>query len=245
VTVDGLLRLRHTWDTLGRANPMWAVCTRKGRDHHWDAEAFFASGLVEIERAMAYLDEHAPDVARGAVLDFGCGIGRVTQALAAHFAEAIGVDIAPSMVEAARRFDANGACSFVANDRTDLASLADVSIDLVFSTMVFQHMTPALTAGYLQEFRRILRPSGALLFTMTTVPASTWRGRAWRVVPRRIMNAYKRWHDGYGAAMEMHGVPEVAMRALLTGLGFSVVASQPSPVAAPDWLATEYLARPC
>jgi hypothetical protein len=44
--------------------------------------------------------------------------------------------------------------------------------------------------------------------------------------------------------MEMHGIPEADMGALLSSIGFEVVATQASPVARPDWLATEYLARP-
>jgi SAM-dependent methyltransferase len=243
VSVGDLPRLADTWNRLGRANPMWAVCSRKG-DRHWDPDAFFASGVSEGDRAMAYLDRWCPNLARGAVLDFGCGVGRVTQALRSHFADAVGVDVAASMVETARRFDVDGACTFRDNDRTDLTGFADGAFDLIFSTMVFQHMTPALTAGYLREFRRVVRPAGALLFTMTTGPAPTWRGRVWRLLPRPLMNAYKQWHDGYGAAMEMHGIPEADMGALLSSLGFQVVATQASPVARPDWLATEYLARP-
>jgi ubiquinone/menaquinone biosynthesis C-methylase UbiE len=243
MTVADLHRLRRTWDKLGRANPMWAVCTRTD-DRHRDAEHFFASGVAEAERVMTRLDALAPGLERGAVLDFGCGVGRVTQALRTYFAEAVGVDVAPSMVEAAQCFDVSGTCTFVVNDGPDLARRADASFDLVFSTMVFQHMAPALTAGYLREFQRVLRPSGALLFTMTTQPSATWRGRLWRVVPRPVMNAYKRWHDGYGAAMEMHGIPEDEMSALLAAAGFAVIARHPSPVALPDWHATEYLARP-
>src|ERR1700682_912533 len=36
-------------------------------------------------------------------LDFGCGVGRLTQGPASYFASVRGVDIAPSMIELAKR----------------------------------------------------------------------------------------------------------------------------------------------
>lgn len=40
---------------------------------------------------------------RGVALDFGCGVGRLTRALAAFFDRATGVDISSSMIEEAKK----------------------------------------------------------------------------------------------------------------------------------------------
>jgi SAM-dependent methyltransferase len=235
--------LQRQWDKLGRTNPKWAVCTTK-RDRQWDDDEFFATGTREVDALMAYLDEQVPGLRREDALDFGCGVGRLTRALAAHFGHALGIDVAPSMVAEARRLDRADRCTFVVNDTPDLRNLADGTVDLVYCTMVFQHMARALTAAYLGEFRRVLRDGGAAVFTMTTEPARTWRGRGWRWIPRPIIHAYKRRHDGAGAVMEMHGIGMAGMTTILAGHGFAVEDVRASDVGAPDWLAFRYLARP-
>lgn len=239
---DRLSGLRREWDQLGRTNPKWAVCTTK-RDRQWGDAEFFATGVAEIDALVDYLDDRAPGLRRDDALDFGCGVGRLTRALASHFTRAVGVDVAPSMVAEARQSDAGGRCTFVVNDSPDLRQFADASFDLVYSTMVFQHMDPALTSAYLGEFRRVLRDDGAAVFTMTSEPAQTWRGRGWRWLPTPVIHAYKRWHDG-GAVMEMHGIGIDEMTEMLVDHGFRVADVQPSDVGAPDWVAFRYLARP-
>jgi len=235
--------LQRQWDRLARTNPKWAVCTAQ-RDPRWTDEEFFATGVREIDALMAYLGDHVPGLRRDDALDFGCGIGRLTRVLANHFAHATGVDVAPSMVAEARRLDPDRRCAFVVNDTPDLRGFADDSVDLVYSTMVFQHMAPALTTAYLGEFRRVLRDAGAVVFTMTSAPGRTWRGRAWRWLPKPMIHAYKRWHDGAGAAMEMHGIGVAEMTRMLAGEGFSVEDVQPSDIGEPDWHVFRYLARP-
>src|SRR6266545_7809449 len=87
--------LQTTWHTQGRVDPLWAILSdpaKKGR--RWDAEEFFATGVREVERLMSYL-RGLPGAALGrrAALDFGCGVGRLTQPLAEHFTEVVGVDL--------------------------------------------------------------------------------------------------------------------------------------------------------
>lgn len=48
------------------------------------------------------------DCPRKHALDFGCGVGRLTQALAAHFDEVTGVDISPSMIKLAKKYSRHG-----------------------------------------------------------------------------------------------------------------------------------------
>ena len=60
----------------------------------WDAKDFFQTGVTEIDRVMEYAATLPVSFARHRALDFGCGIGRLTQALASHFSEVHGVDIA-------------------------------------------------------------------------------------------------------------------------------------------------------
>jgi SAM-dependent methyltransferase len=96
---------RH-WDAFGRTDPLWAIMTRPDKRHgRWKSAEFFASGEEEIERVMCSIAARAFPLRRGRALDFGCGVGRLTQALNRYFDECDGVDIAPSMIELARKFD--------------------------------------------------------------------------------------------------------------------------------------------
>ena len=93
-------QLQWHWDEWGRRDPIWAILSDHG-DRTLDE--FFARGRREIDERLAHLASIGADPPRGRALDFGCGAGRLTQALCEHFAECDGVDIAPSMIELAQR----------------------------------------------------------------------------------------------------------------------------------------------
>src|SRR6478752_3723124 len=119
-TVSGMSELEslgRTWDSLGHSNPMWAILTTP-ESQHWDPEEFFRTGEREVAAEFAYLESLDVELVRGRALDFGCGLGRLTQPLADRFDEAVGVDIAASMIEGARTANKRGSrCQFVLNER--------------------------------------------------------------------------------------------------------------------------------
>lgn len=161
-----LNELQRNWDELGKEDPLWAILThpeRKGGK--WDTEEFFESGREEIETVMGKAGELGFPVRRDAALDFGCGVGRLTQALCEWFGQCRGVDIAPSMIEQARRYNRHGdKCEYVLNPNEDLRVFADNSFDLVYSNIVLQHMQPKYSGSYIREFLRVLRPGGLVVF---------------------------------------------------------------------------------
>src|ERR1035441_10012066 len=75
------------------------------------------------------------------VLDFGCGVGRVTRALAGIFGEVHGVDISGEMVKLAQAqlSDLPNARVHQTSGR-DLDVLGDLMFDFAFSFSVFQHV---------------------------------------------------------------------------------------------------------
>ncbi|MGE0060291.1 MAG: class I SAM-dependent methyltransferase, partial [Dehalococcoidia bacterium] len=119
MTTKGLGGTDSTWEKLAQNDPLWAILSDPAkRGGGWKVDEFFATGDREIAELMTYLDRVAPDIGRDRALDFGCGIGRVTRPLAAHFARVTGMDISPSMVEAAREYAAKapahgGECEYV------------------------------------------------------------------------------------------------------------------------------------
>src|SRR4051812_20484179 len=129
---------------------------------------------------LAHAEKVGAQVRFGRALDFGCGIGRVTQALAKNFAAVDGVDIAPSMIAKARTLNREpDRCRYLLNERTDLAVCDPARYDFVYSRLVLQHMQPKYAVRYIREFFRLLDPGGVALFQ---VPARHREGKATPII---------------------------------------------------------------
>lgn len=157
------------WEDWAQADPLWAILSdpsRKGG--RWELPEFFASGEREVDIVLGQVQERGMDLPRGRCLDFGCGVGRLTQALAEKFERSDGVDISETMVDLARQHNQFGdRCQYHVNLVPDLALFDDASFDFVFSTIVLQHNPPDAAEHYITEFVRILAPGGIAVFDMT------------------------------------------------------------------------------
>jgi SAM-dependent methyltransferase len=242
---DGLnlRRLQRNWDQFGRTDPYWAILTLPGREQNrWDLDEFFASGRKEIEALMEYVLRIAPDLARGRVLDFGCGVGRLTRPLAEHFEDAVGVDIAPSMIERAREFAReNSRCRFVLNERDDLRGFPSSHFDLVYSTITLQHMEPRYSLRYIREFVRILRPGGLVIFELTS--RSVREPGPLRLAIGKAIGAILQTLPGAPPRMEMYCVPPAEVRSALESHGAQILDVLPDASAGPDYEGFRYCAR--
>ena len=98
--------IQKNWTALGEDDPMWAILTdpeKKGNS--WTPEDFFATGKREVEEVFARLQQTGVSPQTGCALDFGCGLGRLSQALATRFDFVDGVDISSSMIRQANEFN--------------------------------------------------------------------------------------------------------------------------------------------
>jgi SAM-dependent methyltransferase len=171
--VTDLEALGAEWDTLGGQDPLWAVLTNAGKEGgRWKVKELFATGADHIDEVLDRVAGLGLRLDRRQALDFGCGVGRLTQALAQRFEQAVGVDIAPSMVWRAERFNRYPhRCRYVLNTSADLACLDDSSFDFVCSYLTLQHIPPNFARRYLEEFARVLAPGGVMAFQCTSRPA--------------------------------------------------------------------------
>ncbi|MCC5024897.1 MAG: class I SAM-dependent methyltransferase [Candidatus Synoicihabitans palmerolidicus] len=209
-----MMRLWHTktvWEKLARQDPFWAVLidpTKTG--HRWQVDEFFATGRTAVDNDIDYLVHQLPALRKDAVLDFGCGVGRLSQALATHCAQVTGLDVAASMLEQARLHNQHGKrVTYVHNSARNLSRFPDAQCDMVYSVITLQHIPASLIRGYLREFMRICRPGEAVFFQLSSeAPVEPWRfswypPTAWMRIKRLFREA-----TGIQAKMSMHAIPK-------------------------------------
>jgi SAM-dependent methyltransferase len=152
---------RH-WEQWGAQDPYFAVVTK--REFHADVlesnkARFFASGQIDIDLALGYVEKLYGQIPRGRALDFGCGVGRLVVSLARHFGEVVGVDVSDSMLaEAERNCAALPNVAFVKSD--DALSHVHGAFDLVHSYIVLQHIPTQRGLRLTDRLLRAVRPGG-------------------------------------------------------------------------------------
>jgi ubiquinone/menaquinone biosynthesis C-methylase UbiE len=216
--VTSLNKLKNAWEGLAGHDALSAILTDDSKaGGKWDIAEFMATGDAEIETVLNHLSAigHPPDC-NGAALDFGCGVGRLTQALARRFASCVGVDISRQMIDRAESLNQDPHCRYVANSSAQLP-FEDASFAFLYSNIVLQHVPRALAKNYLREFVRVLAPDGVLVFgvqdSFAAPDLSSRMMRARHVLHfrSRIRVALKR---GPGD-MQMHCLPEHIVRRAL------------------------------
>jgi ubiquinone/menaquinone biosynthesis C-methylase UbiE len=161
-----LKRLQENWDRFGTTDPLWSILTDpRKKGNKWSVDEFFESGRKEIDSVMHYIESLKITLHREKALDFGCGAGRLTQALATFFNEVYGVDIAKSMIDLAKKYNCHAErCKYILNEEKNLQLFENNGFDFIYSNIVLQHMTPKYSKAYIKEFIRILKPDGLLVF---------------------------------------------------------------------------------
>ncbi len=241
VDVDGpLADVARRWTALGASDPMWAALTDAGRGGRWDAGEFLGTGRVEIDAVLDLLRRRGCGPVLGTALDFGCGPGRLTAALAAcGFERVIGVDVSPTMLEKAREVlpaELADRCEFVLNTATDLSVVPTDTVDLVYTCRVLQHMPPPLFRGYLREFMRIVRPGGLAVFQVPAGPAPGVAGAPIRFLPAPVLT---RLREG----MQMHSASPAEVSRLIADAGGVTVAIEEDRSAGPRWSSYLYVTQ--
>src|SRR6266545_4390324 len=135
-------RSARLWERNAEIDPLWAILALPGKEGRaWDPDEFFATGERDVAELFRDLDERGVHPHPRRALDFGCGVGRLTRALASRFEQVDGVDVSPTMVAAARRYGgASERVRFHVGATPDLRSFASGSFDLVLSILVLQHI---------------------------------------------------------------------------------------------------------
>jgi len=220
-------RFGRTWDQLGRKNALGAILTVDGKVADWNIGEFLATGKIDVGRFLPNLERLSPRTPRTRLLDFGCGVGRVTRVFSKYFDQVVGVDVAPSMIEWAQSLHADCThCTFVLNRAPNLRVFESDSFSVVYSRIVLQHIRPSIVEGYIPELIRVLQPGGVLMFQLPEVMSVDSRrlfedapvlgNPLKRRLPKPVVLAWRRLKYSFlttssGPQIEMFGInrPEV------------------------------------
>ncbi len=155
------LDMKGDWNRRARENAEFYIATSVDEGE----ESFVESGRRDVGLFFDGLE--ALLTPQRTVVDVGCGIGRMDQHVAPRVGKLIGIDVAEEMVARARaRLAEVPNVEYLAGDGWTLQPLADDSIDLVFSHIVFQHTPRKVTRSYFDDIARVLRPGGDFVYQM-------------------------------------------------------------------------------
>lgn len=236
--------VQKNWEGFARTDPLWSILSdEEKRNNRWDVDAFFATGREEIASVVAEMEKLGLHPARRRALDFGCGVGRLTQALAASFDEVIGVDISPTMVEKAREYDKTGKCRFIVNTSPAIPAVSPGTIDLVYSRIVLQHNEVPAIEQYLGTLARLVSRRGVLAFQLPSERSSVIKRVLHRILPRWLIELRQRvWWRG-GPRMLMNGIPRDRVVQLVQAAGLTLVEAIPDGSAGAGWNSFRYYFR--
>ena len=145
-----LKHVQTSWEILGREKPHWSVLTQTAylpQNIDTNINQFYETGdggIAILNQAVSRANRKLPKF--GSCFELGCGVGRVTFALARHFRHVTGVDISYPHLSLAKSYRQNNQIGNV--DLVLMDSLGTLetlpSFDFFYSTIVLQHNPPPL-----------------------------------------------------------------------------------------------------
>jgi SAM-dependent methyltransferase len=178
------------WSIYGDTEPYFGVLTDDQflRDR-MDGEAsrqFFASGVADVEWIESILaTDLGLSLTGRRLLDFGCGVGRLSFALAATAKHVTGADVSPGMIaEARKNLEERQLDNVTFVELRDGLQHVAGPFDGVVSHIVFQHIPPRAGAALTRELVERLEWNGVgalhFLYEIDLSGAEMFRYRLYR-----------------------------------------------------------------
>jgi SAM-dependent methyltransferase len=173
-------RVQMAWTEMGKTRPHHSVLS--GRDYlpqninERSLARFWASGSNEAATIAAILKRHGfHEPGSKTSVEYGCGLGRVSFALANVFRKVRGYDISPTHIAQAQRRASDTRADNIEFHLCSCDVLSEgalVPCDFFYSRIVFQHNPPPLIRLLITRSLESLRPDGIAIFQVPTYGAT-------------------------------------------------------------------------
>jgi SAM-dependent methyltransferase len=169
-----LAGIAEKWREFGKTEPHWSVLVGeefRSSNISKNLEKFYASGEKNIDIALRAVMRAGIDPAGfKTAVDFGCGVGRLTLALAQKVDFVTGVDISDGHVhlaqERAHDTQVNNVAFKVISDVSDIATIPKT--DFIISIIVLQHNPPPIIAVIFRMLLKLLHERGVAYIQVPT-----------------------------------------------------------------------------
>jgi 2-polyprenyl-3-methyl-5-hydroxy-6-metoxy-1,4-benzoquinol methylase len=204
------------WHHLGETEPYWSVITQENylQSHFQQSrEVFYATGEQEANVLDSTLERNLIEPRPlGRCVELGCGVGRVTGALARRYREVVAIDIsAPHLRLAEEELQKQGVNNVTYKQLTSLEQTQELGqIDLFYSKIVLQHNTPPVIAVLLKKLLNSLSRGGIGFFQIPVFKAGY----------KFLIEPYL--EEDNQTNMEMHFIPQAELLKLVANSGCRV-----------------------
>ncbi len=97
------------------------------------------------------------------VIDFGCGVGRVSKEIAPIVNKIVGLDVSDKMIDVAKQINSASNIEYYTVDKKLTEILGENNdFDLMFSYWVFQHISDLKIKELMNEFNSIIKRNGSI-----------------------------------------------------------------------------------
>jgi ubiquinone/menaquinone biosynthesis C-methylase UbiE len=151
------------------------------------------------------------------VLEFGCGSGLITGAVASYCKSATGVDVSQTILKVAEELNRGKEnVSFKRSSGLDLQVLPDRAFNFIYSIECIQHIDKIHAITLFHEFYRVLKPGGRALIHFPDLTRKkeeeSWFEGTWKVQSKRPYSDLTMMRIRYYTPEEL--------RIILTHIGF-------------------------
>jgi SAM-dependent methyltransferase len=160
------------WEQIAKEQPYWGVLSAeefRGKDiADANRTRFFQTGEQYVGDLLGFIAKHFKPVQLNRVLDFGCGVGRLTIPFARRAGATVGLDVSQTMLDICRKNAEDvGLQNIVCALSDDELNKAEGEFDFVNSTIVLQHIEPTRGLKILVRLLKKVRKGGAFALQLT------------------------------------------------------------------------------
>lgn len=166
---NDIITQRKNWDRLSNLDPYWAILVDSEKiNMKWEVNEFYSTGKKQIYKLFGLLNKLGINVRFNRALDYGCGVGRLSEALADYFEDVIAVDFSQNTLNLAKTRRQCANLTYQKVNGQDISNFPSKTFDFVVSLITLQHSPSKVQYNLLKEMVRVIKDDGVIAVTLVT-----------------------------------------------------------------------------